>query len=123
MLQAQQVWYYLFGLTNGAIAHALDYLLTIFTAKEQTMTNEGAKRNVPHLVQAQQAPVCLWSISETLRCQKLHGLVNCFQEGMLGFDGPLGQCFSKFLTVSQRSRGRGEKEKRRYGIDKKSKSK
>ena len=31
------------------------------------------KRNVPHLLQAQQAPVCLWSISETLQCRKLKG--------------------------------------------------
>ena len=29
-----------------------------------------AKRNVPHLLQAQQAPLCLSSISETLKCQK-----------------------------------------------------
>ena len=48
---------------------------------------------------------------------------NCFQEGMLQFEGPMGQCFSRFLTVSQRSRGRGERKKGRYGIDKKSKSK
>ena len=50
-------------------------------------------------------------------------LVNCFKEGMLEFDGCMGQCFSRFLTISQRSRGRGEKEEGRYGIDKKSKSK
>ena len=48
-------------------------------------------------------------------------LVNCFQEGMLESDGPLEQCFSRFPTVS--SRGRGEKEEERYGIDKKSKYK
>ena len=29
--------------------------------------------------------------------------VNCFQEGRLEFDGPMGQCFSRFPTVSQRS--------------------
>ena len=28
---------------------------------QRTMTNEGAKRNVPHLLQAQQASICLWS--------------------------------------------------------------
>ena len=39
------------------------------------MTNKGAKRNVPHLLQAQQAHICLWSISETLQCQKFHGIV------------------------------------------------
>ena len=39
------------------------------------MTIKGAKRNVPHLLQAQQAPICLWSISETLQCQKFRGTV------------------------------------------------
>ena len=39
------------------------------------MTNKGAKRNVPHLLQAQQAPICLWLISETLQCQKFQGIV------------------------------------------------
>ena len=39
------------------------------------MTIKGAKRNVPHLLQAQQAPICLWSISETLHCQKFRGTV------------------------------------------------
>ena len=29
---------------------------------QRTMTKKGAKRNVPHLLQAQQAPVCLWSM-------------------------------------------------------------
>ena len=37
---------------------------------------------------------------------------------MLEYDCPMGQCFSSFLTVSQKSRGRGEKEIGRYGIDK-----
>ena len=36
--------------------------------------------------------------------------VNCFQQGMLEFEGPMGQCFSRFPTVS--SRGRGEKRKK-----------
>ena len=39
------------------------------------MTIKGAKRNVPHLLQAQQAPICLWSISETIQCQKFRGTV------------------------------------------------
>ena len=42
---------------------------------QRTMTIKGAKRNVPHLLQAQQAPIYLWSISETLRCQKFRGIV------------------------------------------------
>ena len=37
---------------------------------------------------------------------------------MLDLDGPMGQCFSRFLTGLQRSRGRGEEEKGRHGIDK-----
>ena len=41
---------------------------------QRTMTNKGVKRNVPHLLQAQQAPVCLWSISEKLQCRKFHGI-------------------------------------------------
>ena len=32
----------------------------------RTMTNKGAKRNVPHPLQTQQALFCLWSILETL---------------------------------------------------------
>ena len=31
--------------------------------------------------------------------------INCFQEGMLDFGGPMGQRFSRFLTVSSRRRG------------------
>ena len=36
--------------------------------------------------------------------------VNCFQQGVLEFEGPMGQCFSRFPTVS--SRRRGEKERK-----------
>ena len=31
-------------------------------------------------------------------------LSKCFQEGMLEFDSPIGQCFSRFRTVSERNR-------------------
>ena len=31
--------------------------------------------------------------------------VNCFQQGMLEFEGPMGQCFSRFPTVSSGRRG------------------
>ena len=75
LLQAQLVRDYHFGLKMGLLlASCLDYHFTIFTAKEQPMTNEGAKRNVPHLLQTQQALVCLWSISEKLQCQKFQGI-------------------------------------------------
>ena len=43
---------------------------------QRTLTNERAKRKVPHLRQAQQALACLWSISETLQCQNFHGIFN-----------------------------------------------
>ena len=36
---------------------------------------------------------------------------------MLEFDGPMGQCFSSFATVSQRSRRRREKKEERYKTD------
>ena len=39
---------------------------------------------------------------------------DCFQEEMLEFDGPMGQCFSRFPTVS--SRRRGEKRKKDTGL-------
>ena len=45
--------------------------------------------------------------------------VDCLQEGILEFDGPMGQCFSRFPTVSSRRRGG----KRNDGIDKKIESK
>ena len=40
--------------------------------------------------------------------------VKCFQQGMLEFEGPMGQCFSRFPTVS--SRRRGEKRKKDTGL-------
>ena len=40
--------------------------------------------------------------------------VNCFQQGMLEFEGPMGQCFSRFPTVS--SRRRGEKRNKDMGL-------
>ena len=40
--------------------------------------------------------------------------VNCFQQGMLEFEGPMGQCFSRFPTVL--SRRRGEKRKKDTGM-------
>ena len=53
--------------TNGEMEngycsqHVLDYLFPDICG-QRTMTKKGAKRNVPYLLlQAQQAPVCLWS--------------------------------------------------------------
>ena len=55
-------------------------------------------------------------------------LVNCFKEGMLEFDDPMGQCFGILAIISQRRSvcvcvGGGGGEEERYGIDRKSKSK
>ena len=36
--------------------------------RSRAMTNEGTKRNVPHLPEAQHALVCILSINETLKC-------------------------------------------------------
>ena len=38
------------------------------------MTNDGTKKKRSLLLQAQQALVCLWSISKALKCQKFHGI-------------------------------------------------
>ena len=83
------------------------------------MTIKGAKRNVPHLLQAQQAPICLWSISETLQCQKFRGTVTkstvpnrvCWSLKVLW--GSVSADFQQFQV-------RKEGKKERYGIDRKS---
>ena len=79
----------------------------------------GIKRNVPHLLQAQQAPVCgQYQKRSSAKSSTASPPSQLFQEGMLEFDGPMGQCFGRFPTVS--SRRRGGKEEERYGIDNKS---
>ena len=118
----QQLRDYLFAVTNGKREKRLTLAAGAGPSfsgiyGQRTMPHGGAKkkkkkkkkeRNVLHLLQAQQALVCLWSISKTLPCQKFHG--NGFQEGMLESDGPMGQCFSRFPTVSQRGEGGGGEE-------------
>ena len=61
------------------------------------MTIKGAKRNVPHLLQAQQAPVVNIGNAPVPKVPR---------QGMLEFEGPMGQCFSRFPTVSNRKRGK-----------------
>ena len=81
------------------------------------MTNKGAQRNVPHLLQAQQAPICLCSISETLQCQKFHGIVTkstvsskvCWSLKVLW--GSVSADFRKFQVG-----GEGEKRKKDTGL-------
>ena len=88
------------------------------------MTDKGAKKKRPAPT-AGTAGTCLTMISigsTTMSKVKQHlHLVNCFQEGMLEFDCPMGQCLVIFPTVSQRG-GWGGGEEERYGIDWKNKS-
>ena len=84
----------------------------------RTMTNEGSKPT------ASTAGTCL-SVMNIRNApmpnipRHLH-LGNCFQD-IQEFDSLMGQCFSRFPTVSQRNRGGGEEESN--CIDRKSKSK
>ena len=113
-----------FQCTNGEMEngycsqHVLGYLYLILRPK--TMANKGAKRNVPHLLRAQQARIFLWSISETLWCQKFQGIVTkstvsnrvCWSLKVLW--GSVSADFRQFQVG-----GEGKKEKR-YGSDRKS---
>ena len=54
------------GKWRTAIARSMCWAIFSRYCGHRTMTIKGAKRNVPHLLQAQQAPICLWSVSETL---------------------------------------------------------
>ena len=93
------------------VSHAAGALLS-FTGihGQRIMTNEGSKPP------ASTAGTCL-SVMNIGNAPMpnipwhLH-LVNCFQEGIQEFDSPMGQCFSRFPTVSQRNReGGGERKK------------
>ena len=76
LLQAQQVrGNFSVHKMRTAIARSMCWAIFTRYCGQRTMANKGAKRNVPHLLQAQQAPICLWSISETLWCQKFQGIV------------------------------------------------
>ena len=112
------------GKWRTAIARSMCW--TIFLpdiCSQKTMTYKGAKRNVPNLLQAQQAPVCLWSTSETLQCGKFHCIFTrstvsrrvCWRLTVLW--GRVSADFRRFQVG-----GEGKKEER-YGIDKKSESK
>ena len=89
---------------------------------QRTTTNKRAKRNVPYLLQALQAPVCLWSISETLQCRKFHGIFTkstvsrrvCWS--LTVFWGSVSADFRQFQV------GEENKKEERYKIDKKSES-
>ena len=85
--------------------HVLDYLFPIFTAKEQWQ--KGKKKHPAPTVSTTGTCLPLVNIGNAPVAKVPRHLhqVNCFQEGMLEFDGPIGQCFSRFPTVSSRRRG------------------
>ena len=98
--------------TNGEMEngycsqHALDYLSPDICG-QRTMTIRGKrKRPAPT---ASTAGTCLSVVNfgnaPMPKVPRHLHQVNCFQEGMLEFDGPMGQCFSRFPTVSSRGRG------------------
>ena len=74
------------------------------------MTNDKKKRSAPT---ASTAGTCLSEVNignaPMPKVPRHLHLVNCFQEGMLKFDDPMGQCLSRFPTVSQKSRGNGKR--------------
>ena len=105
----------------------LDYLFPILATKDQWPI-KGQKIKKKHLAPtASTAGTCLSVISKgndpmSKVPRHLHQ-VNCFQEGMLAFDGPktvFQQIFDSFTDNLGRGDG-GEAE--RYGIDRKNKSK
>ena len=75
------------------------------------MTNDGAKKRPAPTASTVGTCLSVVNIGKApvpKDPQHLY-LDNCFQEDVLEFDGSMGQCFSRFLTISQ-SRGRGERE-------------
>ena len=95
---------------NGCCSrHVLGYLFPILRAKNNAQFRGKQKHPAPtanttgtylSMVNIGNAPVP----KVPRHCHQ----ANCFQQGMLEFEGPIGQCFSRFPIVS--SRRRGEKE-------------
>ena len=107
--------------TNGEMEngycsqHVLDYLFPDICG-QRTMTKGGKKkRPVPT---ASTAGTCLSVVNigdaPMPKVPRHLPQVNCFQEGMLELDSPMGQCYSRFPTVS--SGRRGEKRKKDTGL-------
>ena len=104
------------GKWRTAIARSMCWAIFSRYCGQRIMTNKGAKRNIPHLLQAQQAPVCLWSISDMLQCQKFHGIVtkSTVSSRVCWSLKVLWGSVSTFPTVS--SRRKGEKRKKDTGL-------
>ena len=110
---------FLFGVTSGEMekrASLVESAGLPFPGinGRRTMTNEVAKKNVALQLQARKVIVCLWSISETLQCQKLHGIFTystVFER--VCFDGQMEQSFRRFPTVSLRGRREGVRKRKK----------
>ena len=79
------------------------------------MTNKGAKKHPALTASTAGTYLSVVNIGNApVPKVPRHCQVNCFQQGMLEFEGPMGQCVSRFPTVS--SRRRGEKRKKDTGL-------
>ena len=107
------------GKWRTAIASSMCWAIFSRYCGQGTMTIRGAKRNVPHLLQAQQAPICLWSISETLQCQKFRGIITKSTVSNTVCWSLKVVCGSVSADFRQFQEGREGKKKERYGIDRK----
>ena len=113
MLQAHQARDYLFDVTNGEresrVSLAASAVLPLPGINDQNKDQCRGKKNCPAPT-ASTGGTCLSLVNtENASMPKVPChlyLVNCFQQGSLEFDGPVGQCFSRFPTVSKRSLGR-----------------
>ena len=89
------------------------------------MTNKGAKRNVPHLLQAQEAPVCDQYRNAPVTNVPRH--LHLLHSRRVGWSPTVlwTSVSADFIPfqVGVGGGGGGEKEEERHGIDKKSKSK
>ena len=116
LLQAQQVRNYIFGVINGErekwVLTAVYYLSRYLRPKNNDQCRSKKKRPART---ASTAGTCLSVVrigdAPALKVPRHLHHVNCFKDGMLEFGVPVGQCFSRFPTVSQRSRRRGKRKK------------
>ena len=93
---------------------------------QRIKTNEGAKKKCPAPTASTVGSCGQYRQRSNAKRSTAANLINCIQEGMLELDGHVGQCLSRFPTVSERSWGewgQGEGEEEKYEIDRKSKIK
>ena len=99
----------LFQCTNGEMEngycsqHVLGYLFPILRPKNND--HQRGKKKRPALT-ASTAGIYLSEVNignaPVPKVPRHSHQVNSFQQGMLEFEGPMGQCFSRFPTVSSR---------------------